>query len=480
MEKNKVISGLFWKFAERIGAQGVSLVVSIVLARILSPEDYGLISLITIFITISNVFIESGMGTALIQKKDADSKDFSTVFYFNLFISLIMYMILFITAPLIARFYNINELILIIRVLGITVIISGLKGVQNAYVSRKMVFRKFFMATLIGTIISAIIGITMAYNGFGVWALVAQQLTNTIIGTIMLWIIVPWRPTLEFSLNKLKNLYKFGWKILCSSLIDTVYNELYGLTIGKLFNPEVLAYYNRGNQFPKLITENVNGSISTVMLPTLAKEQDNKEKMKNIMRKSIQTSSFILFPILIGLAVVSEPLVRIVLTDKWLPSVPIMQLLCFSYLLWPIHTVNLQAINALGRSDIYLKLEIAKKIVGIIGLCISVPFGIYAMVIAKIVAAIVSTFINASPNKKLLNYNIIEQLKDIMPSFFISAIMGIMVYMIIFLNLSVWLTIIIQVLLGIIIYIVLAKVFKIQIFTYLLEQLTSIIKKRRI
>lgn len=333
------------------------------------------------------------------------------------------------------------------------------------------------MATLIGTIISAIIGITMAYNGFGVWALVAQQLTNTIIGTIMLWIIVPWRPTLEFSLNKLKNLYKFGWKILCSSLIDTVYNELYGLTIGKLFNPEVLAYYNRGNQFPKLITENVNGSISTVMLPTLAKEQDNKEKMKNIMRKSIQTSSFILFPILIGLAVVSEPLVRIVLTDKWLPSVPIMQLLCFSYLLWPIHTVNLQAINALGRSDIYLKLEIAKKIVGIIVLCISVPFGIYAMVIAKIVAAIVSTFINASPNKKLLNYNIIEQLKDIMPSFFISAIMGIMVYMIIFLNLSVWLTIIIQVLLGIIIYIVLAKVFKIQIFTYLLEQLTSIIKK---
>lgn len=479
MEKSKVISGLFWKFAERIGAQGVSLIVSIVLARILSPEDYGLISLITIFITISNVFIESGMGTALIQKKDADSEDFSTVFYFNLFVSIIMYVILFLIASLIAKFYNINELIPIVRVLGLTVIISGLKGVQNAYVSKKMMFRKFFMATLIGTIISAIIGIVMAYNGFGAWSLVAQQLTNTIISTIMLWIIVPWRPTLEISLNKLKGLYKFGWKILCSSLIDTIYNELYGLTIGKLFNTETLAYYNRGNQFPKLITENVNGSISSVMLPTLSKEQDNKEKMKNIMRKSIQTSSFILFPILIGLAVVAEPLVRIILTDKWLPSVPIMQLLCFSYLLWPIHTVNLQAINALGRSDIYLKLEIAKKIVGVLGLCISIPFGIYAMVIAKIVAAIISTFINASPNKKLLNYNITEQLKDILPSFLISSLMGVVVYSIIFLNINVWITIIVQVLLGIIIYVILAKLFKIKIYEYLLGQVIEILNKKK-
>lgn len=479
MEKNKVISGLFWKFAERIGAQGVNLVVSIILARILAPEDYGLIALITIFITISNVFIESGMGTALIQKKNADNKDFSTVFYFNMFVSIIMYVILFFIAPIIAKFYNTNTLIPIIRVLGITLIISGIKGVQNAYVSKKMIFKNFFVATLVGTIASAMIGIIMAYKGFGVWALVTQQLTNTAIDTIMLWIVVKWRPTLEFSLERLKDLYKFGWKILCSSLIDTIYNELYGLTIGKVFEPKMLAYYNRGNQFPKLITVNIDGSISSVMLPALSKEQEDKKKMKSIMRKSIQTSSFILFPILIGLAVVSEPLVKIILTDKWLPSVPIMQLLCFSYLLWPIHTVNLQAINALGRSDIYLKLEIAKKVVGIIGLCITIPFGIYAMVIAKIVSSIVSIAINASPNKKLLNYSLKDQLKDIIPSFIISCIMGIIAYSIKFLEFNAWVTLILQILTGMIIYIILARVLKIEIFRYLLNQVLNIIHKQK-
>lgn len=478
MEKNEVISGLFWKFAERIGAQGVNLIVSIILARILAPEDYGLIALITIFITISNVFIESGMGTALIQKKDADYTDFSTVFYFNMTISILLYIILFLGAPLIAKFYNNQQLTSVVRVLGITLIVSGLKGVQNAYVSKKMIFKKFFIATLIGTVVSAIIGIVMAYKGFGVWALVTQQLTNTIIDTIMLWISVKWRPTLQFSFNRLKQLYKFGWKILCSSLIDTVYNELYGLTIGKVFEPTALAYYNKGNQFPKLITINIDGSISSVMLPTLAKEQENKEKMKRMMRKSIQTSSFILFPILIGLAVVAKPLVKILLTDKWLPCVPIMQMLCFSYLLWPIHTVNLQAINALGRSDIFLKLEIIKKIMGVLALCISIPCGIYVMVFSKIIVSLLSTIVNAFPNKKLLDYSIVEQTKDILPSFLISCIMGIIVYGITLLKFNVWITLGVQIIIGVILYILLAHVFKLESLDYVINTIREFIKNK--
>ena len=478
MEKNKVISNLIWKFMERIGAQVVSLIVSIVLARLIAPEEYGLIALTTIFITISNVFVESGMPTALIQKKDADHLDFSTVFYFNIFMSIIMYGIIYIISPYIALFYNQSKLVNVLRILGIVIIIAGLKSVQNAYVSRKMIFKKFFICTLIATLISAIIGIVMAYKGFGVWALVAQQLSNTLIGTSMLWIFVDWRPKLEFSFLRLKELFSFGWKLLCSSLLDTVYNQLYGLTIGKVYSTEMIAYYNKGNQFPSLITTNINGSISSVMLPTLSKEQDKKENIKKIMRRSIKTSSFILFPILMGLAAVAEPVIKIVLTEKWLECVPFLQLLCFSYILWPIHTINLEAIKALGKSNIFLKLELIKKIIGVIVLLISIPLGIYYMVGLQILTSIIGAFINAYPNKKLLNYTMKEQIKDIMPSFIISLIMFIAVLCCGILKLNIYLKLLLQVSIGIIIYILLVKIFKLEIYDYLKETIKNFFIKK--
>lgn len=477
MEKNKVISSLFWKFAERIGAQGVNLIVSIVLARILAPQDYGVVALITIFITISNVFIEAGLPTALIQKKDADSLDFSSVFYCNVVMSIILYFVIFLIAPGIAKFYNNSGLIPVLRVLGISVLIAGLKSVQNAYVSKKMIFKKFFICTSIGTIGSAFVGIFMAYKGYGVWALVAQQLFNTTVDTIMLWITVKWRPTLEFSLKRLKVLFKYGWKMLCSGLIDAIYNELYGLVIGKAYTTEQLAYYNRANQFPKLITINIDGSISSVMLPALSKEQDNPEKVKNMMRRAIKTSSFLLFPMMFGLIAVAKPLVSIVLTDKWLPSVPIMQLLCLSYALWPIHTVNLQAISAMGRSDIFLKLEIIKKIIGTISLLISIPFGIKFMVIMKIITSIISTFINSYPNKKLLNYSYKEQIKDILPAGILAAVMAIITYSVVFLNLENVVTLIIQLALGIIIYLTISYLFKFESLNYAINTIKNIKRK---
>lgn len=473
--KTTVVTSLFWKFAERIGAQGVNLIVSIVLARILMPEDYGIVALVTIFITISNVFIESGLPTALIQKKDADDLDFSSVFYFNIMISIVLYLIIFIASPLIAKFYNNMQLIPVLRVLSISVLIAGVKSVQHAYVSRKMIFKKFFISTSIGTIGSAIVGVWMAYNGYGVWALVTQQLLNTTVDTIMLWITVKWRPIFKFSFERLKNLYKYGWKMLCSGLIDAVYNELYGLAIGKIYTSEQLAYYNKANQFPKLITVNVNGSISSVMLPALSNEQDNKEKIKSMMRRTIKTSSFLLFPLMFGLAAVAEPLVKLILTDKWLPAVPLMQLLCISYALWPIHTVNLQAISAMGRSDIFLKLEIIKKIIGVIALLISIPFGIEVMVIVQIITSVISTFINSAPNRKLLNYNYGEQVKDILPALILSFIMAIIVICLNFLNIKIWLKLLLQIVLGGIIYIISAYLLKLEAFTYIIDM----IKKRK-
>lgn len=477
--KKSVFSSLFWKFAERIGAQGVNLIVSIVLARILVPEEYGIVALVTIFITISNVFIENGLPTALIQKKDADDLDFSSVFYCNIIMSFILYIIIFFISPTISQFYNNEQLIPVLRVLSISILVAGLKSVQNAYVSRKMIFKKFFICTSIGTIISAFLGIYMAYNGYGVWALVTQQLTNTIVDTIMLWLTVKWRPIAKFSFNRLKELFNFGWKMLCSGLIDVVYNELYGLAIGKIYKPEQLAYYNRANQFPKLITINIDGSISSVMLPALSNEQDNKEKVRDMARRAIKTSSFILFPMMLGLVAVSEPLVKIILTDKWLPAVPLMQLLCFSYMLWPIHTINLQAISAMGRSDIFLKLEIIKKIIGIIALMISMPFGITFMVSMKIITSIIATFINSYPNKKLLNYTYLEQLKDIAKPFIISIIMLVIVSIMNFININIYALLVLQTIIGIVIYFGISYITKSESLLYIISTIKENIKKRK-
>ncbi len=480
MEKGKIVSSLFWKFAERIGAQGVNLIVSIVLARILAPEEYGVVALVTIFITISNVFIEQGFGTALVQKKDADDLDFSSVFYCNVVLSIILYIIIFLLAPVIAKFYNNMQIIVILRVLAITVLISGVKSVQNAYVSRKMIFKKFFICTSIGTIFSAVIGIWMAYKGYGVWALVVQQLTNNLVDTIMLWITVKWKPIARISFNRIKRLFGFGWKMLCSGLIDSIYNELYGLAIGKIYTPEQLAYYNRANQFPNIITVNINGSISSVMLPALANEQENKQKLKEMMQKSIKLSSFLLFPMMFGLVAVAEPLVKIILTDKWLEAIPLMQLLCFSYALWPIHTINLQAISAMGRSDIFLKLEIIKKIIGIVALAISFKLGIKFMVMTKIITSIISTFINSYPNKKLLNYSYIQQLKDITGAVIMSFLMMIIVYLMNYIEINIYLLLVLQIIIGIIIYVGISYIFKNENLVYMITILKNKIQNRKV
>lgn len=478
--QEKVFSSLFWKFAERIGAQAVSFIVSLVLARLLQPEDYGLISLITIFINISNVFVQSGFGSALIQKKDADDLDFSSVLYFSVAMSCVLYGIMFVSAPLIANFYNEPQLVAVIRVLSISLIIAGVNTVQHAYVSKTMQFKRFFFSTLFGTLASAVVGICLAYNGFGVWALVAQQLFNASVDTIVLWFTVKWRPKLKFSISRLKGMFSFGWKLLISSLLDTIYKELSSLIIGKKYSSETLAYYNRGKQFPELIINNVNGSIQSVLLPALAENQDQMKRVKEMVRRSIVTSSFVIFPIMIGLAATSEKIVTILLTEKWLPCVPFLQINCFVYALYPIHTANLQAINALGRSDIFLKLEITKKIMGLSVLAITVFCfrDVLAIAVGTCITGVISSFINASPNKKLLNYSYLEQIKDILPSLFLSCIMGIGVNIIGYLPLNIYLQLVMQIVVGVGIYLAGAKILKLECFEYLWNMIKQRIKNK--
>lgn len=343
MKSTSIVNNFFWRFAERCGAQIVTFIVSVVLARILAPEDYGQIALITVFTTIMQVFVDSGLGTALIQKKDADDLDFSSVFYFNFVVCLALYAIMFMAAPIIANFYKDLSLTPIIRIISLTIVISGVKGIQQSYVSRNMLFKRFFYATLGGTVFSAFLGIGLAYAGFGVWAIVAQQLSNTTIDTLILWMTVKWRPKRMFSWERLKSLLSFGWKMLASSLLDTVYNNIRSLIIGKMYSSADLAYYNQGDKFPYVIANNINTSIDSVLLPTMAGVQDDSSRVKAMTRRAIKTSTYIMAPLMMGLAFCAEPIVRLVLTDKWLACVPFLHIFCITYMFYPIHTANLNA-----------------------------------------------------------------------------------------------------------------------------------------
>ncbi len=477
MANNKVFSNFLWRFLERCGSQGITFIVSIVLARFLAPEVYGTVAIVTVFTTLLNVFVNSGFGTALIQKKEVDDVDYSTIFYFNIVVSILLYLMMFFAAPIIANFYNNSELTAVVRALCLVIVFFGVKNVQQAYVSKNLIFKKFFWSTLGGTLSGAVVGIYMAWEGYGVWALVGQQLTNTIVDAIILWTTVKWRPKLLFSFERLKSLFSFGWKMLASSLLDTLYNDLRTLIIGKMYSSEDLAFYNRGNALPNFVTQNVNSSIDSVLLPVMAAEQDNMVALKSMTRRAIKTATYLIMPLMVGMAVCAEPIISLLLTDKWLPAVPFLRIFCVTYCFFPIQTANLNAIKALGRSDLFLKLEIWKKVFGLIAILSTMWFGPLAMAYSAIVTTFTSQIINSWPNKKLLNYSYPEQLKDISENIFLSVVMGAIVYCVTFLNLSSFLTLTIQVLLGATIYVLGSKIFKLESFNYILGILKTFLKK---
>ncbi len=342
-----------------------------------------------------------------------------------------------------------------------------------------MIFKKFFFSTLIGTVGAAVIGIIMALRGFGVWALVTQQLFNLFMDTLVLWITVKWRPKLMFSFKRLKVLFSFGWKLLVSSLLETVYTDIRQLIIGKMYSAADLAYYNKAKQFPNLIVTNINTSIDSVLLPTMSNVQDNKEKVKNITRKSIKTSIFIMAPLMMGLAFASKNVVNLLLTEKWLPCVPYLSIYCIIFMVYPIHTANLNAIKAMGRSDLFLKLEVIKKVIGFVLLLSTMWISVWAMAISLLVSSIASQIINAWPNKKLLGYSYIDQLKDIVPSILLAVFMGVIVYLYNFMNLTTIITLILQIITGALIYILGAKILKLDVYNFILDIIKGFLKKRK-
>lgn len=468
MIKENAYKSFFWRLFERTGAQIVSFIVSIVLARILIPEEYGLIAISTIVTTFLNVFIDSGLGNALIQKKEVDELDFSTVFWANMMLCIILYCILYFLSPFIAIFYNNITLIYVLRVMGIAIIISGVKNIQQAFVSRTLQFKKFFYSTLGGTIFSAIIGIYMAEKGAGIWALVAQYLSNTAIDTIILWVTLKWRPSFSFSFIRFKILFSFGYKILLSSLINNIYSNFRQLIVGKLYNSSELAYYNRGKQFPEILMTNINTSIDSVLFPIMSKKQDDKDNLRKMASKSLIFSGFILFPLLSGLFVTADYLIPIVLTPKWCNCIPFTRIFCIMFSFFPIQTTNLNIIKSMGQSALYLKLEILQTLNGIILLLIGLKKGPLFIALLYLISTMLNSIIIVLYSGKLIRYGIIKQFKDILPYYVMSVFMGMCVF---FMGkfTSGRLGIFLQILSGIVIYILEAIVFKPYAYIFLIS-----------
>ena len=465
-QKNTLFSNLIWKFGERFLAQIVSFVVSIVLARMLMPEDYGVISLILVFITFADVFVTSGFSTSLIQKKDADEIDFSTLFFCSFAVSIVIYVILFFTAPLIADFYSTPILVPILRVFSLRIPISSYNSIQHAYVSRNMLFKKFFFSTLFGTLLSGVLGVVAAYNGLGAWALIIQYMTNTIVDTIVLRFTIQWRIKFKFSLKSASDLMKYGWKILAADLSGTFFEQLRSLIIGKIYLSSDLAYYNRGKSFSSLIMDNISTAMMSVLFPELSNKVDDIRQLKNTLRGVISIMSYVIFPLIGGLVVVAHPLTVVLLTDKWVMSVPYLQLLAIAAGISLIGNISLQSIKAIGRSDVVLKLEFIKKPVYVILLVVGVLISPLAIAMTMVIYSIYSSIANARPLSRLVAYSYKEQFQDIWQSFIMTIIMCLLIFEFKLIIRNDFELLVIQVIVGVIIYLCLSVFFRNKAFLY--------------
>ena len=438
-----------------------------------------MLSIMIVFTTLANVFIQHGFNTALIQNKDVTEDDYSSVLWVSLGIATILYGVIFFASPLIGIFYDMPDIVKPMRVLALMLFPGALNSIQLAKVSREMDFRKVFFGNIGGAIVSGIIGIMIAYMGGGLWALVAQTLINVLVACTIMWFTAKLKIRFSINWTRIKVLFGYGWKLLVSSLVDTLYQDLRSLVIGKKYDSETLGYYNRGKQFPQYIINAINGAVQSVMLPAMSAEQDDKYRVKGIMRNSLSMSAYIIFPVMAGLAAVATPLVELLLTDKWLPCVPFMQIYCFSLAFYPVHSCNLQAINAMGRSDIFLKLEIIKKSIGIVALVIAVfcfdsPI---AIAMTGLITTISSCFINAYPNSKLIGYSYLEQLKDLAPSMVFAIIMFCSVMMLGKLSIPAVPLMLLQIIVGVAMYLLLSVIFRPEPYRFLIEQITNMRKR---
>lgn len=475
MNKNVIAGSLLWKFLERGGVQVTQFVVSIVIARLLLPEAYGAVAILMIFISIATVFVQSGLNTALIQKKDADDTDCSSVLLYSLAIAAMVYALLYVSAHFISDFFRIPQLAALLRVLALTLFPGAVNSIQLAILSKRMEFKKQFYAGIVASVTSGIVGIGMAFRGFESWALVGQQLLSQILTCVILFFLLQWHPRFLFSFRRTKSLLSYGVKLLGARLIDTLYHNLESLIIGKAFSASTLAFCNKGKQFPLTLIDNIDGSVQSVMLPAYSARQDDRAAIKSMLRKTVSLSTYVVFPSMMILAAVGHPLICLLLGERWAEAVPYLQLFCLISMLFPLQTADLQAINALGRSDVYFRLIAWKRCVGVVLLLCSVliwksPF---AVIVAALLVEIIAVLINVPSNRKLLNYSFSELIADILPSFGMALTTGILCWSISLILSGYWLQIIAQVFAGLFLYMGLSFLFKNQNLKYIINLLLS-------
>lgn len=477
--RNNIFSSLIWKLLERGGAQGIQVVVQLILARLLGPAEFGTMAIVLVFVNLSRVFVEGGFNVALIQKKDTDDLDYSSIYVLSLLIATFLFLLLFFVAPSLARFYSQPQLTQVLRVSGVLLFPGALNTVQESYIARNLLFKKGAIISLIATIISGLLGIIVAYLNFGIWALILQLITYSYIYTYALQWKIDWKPKFRISWNRVKILFSYGSRILGSSLVYRLYLETRTLIIGKMFSSSALGFYQRGEQIPKVLVTNIDGAIQTVMLPTLSAKQDDVKSMKIIVQRALKISTFVVFPMMFGLAAISKPLIFIILGAEWIESISYLMIFSFTYALWPLITINQQTVRALGRGDIILKTEILKRFIGILIILISVTLGVEAIAWGFFFERVIETFVNAWPNRRLINYSYLDQIKDILPSLVQSCIMYAVITSVNLIEINIFIKLFLQISIGLITYIFISIIFKNESLLYLISIVRSLLKEKK-
>lgn len=477
--RSKTVSSVGWKFLGSLTSYGITFIVGIILARLLGPDEYGLIGIILVFVTLFNGIADGGFSTALIREKDVSDIDYSTTFITNFLLSLGLSGGMYLAAPWIADFFGREELVDLSRMMALCVIFNALSIIQQTRLIIELDFKKQTIGTVLASLLSGIVGVLMAYKGFGVWSLVGQQLSRYIFYAVILWLIMRWWPKLVFSIASFRKLWSFGWKILLSSLISNLWNELNQIVIGKCYSSTDLGYYTRGREYVNIASQNLTMVVQTVSYPALSKIQDENERLKSAYKKVIKVTMLVTFVLVFGMAGCAKQLILVLIGEQWLPCVSMLQLTCFSAVLFPLHAINLNMLQVKGRSDIFLKLEIVKKFIGIPPLLIGVFVSIHWMLFAWIISGLLSYYLNAYYSGRLLNYSFNEQLKDLFPSFSISMLMALVVYSLSFLNVSNILVLCLQIIFGAIIVFVLCRYFRLEEYYECVEMAKSYIESIR-
>lgn len=471
--KSKAAKGLFWSVGERLFTQGGLFVISLVLARILSPTEYGTLAMLLVFVNLADILVTNGLGESLIQCPEASRKDFSTIFFCGFALSIVLYAIIFFSAPAIGDFYGDSDVVLPLRILALRLPFSSLSAIQRAYVSRNFLFRKQFFASFIGSFMSGIVAIALASLGAGLYALIAQQFLNILLCSFLLAILCRWLPGVGFSMRSVRRILPLGLQFAGANFVNSLYTEGRALVIGKFYSSADLAYYNRGNQFPSLIVGNINTPISNVMLPVMSSVNNDKARLRAVTRKAMQLAAYVIFPAMGLLASCAEPLVRVLLTDKWIECVPYLQVLCAFYLFQPLQTMNWQALKAAGKGALCLKLEVVKKVVGFAFLFVSIPFGVMAIALSGVLSGIASMLLNMAPNARIISYTIMDQIHDMAKPFVATVVMCLGVLVLGLLPIADVIVLSLQFIFGVLVYLLLSRLMRIEGYLYLVNELKS-------